>query len=105
MPKMRSALTPDDVYPLFELVWAKNEPDPYGETPKFPKLSAVRLICERSGELASGIDVFYPVGGEDAIEKFLPRVRWGQTVDSLFSDLWHFGELNDLVKVASLSVV
>ncbi|WJY58936.1 hypothetical protein CAFEL_05845 [Corynebacterium afermentans subsp. lipophilum] len=98
MPKMRSALTPDDVYPLFELVWAKNEPDPYGETPKFPKLSAVRLICERSGELASGIDVFYPVGGEDAIEKFLPRVRWDQTVDSLFSDLWHFGELNDLVK-------
>lgn len=97
-PKMRSALTPDDVYPLFQLVWAENEPDPYGETPKFPKRLAVRLICERSGELASGIDVFYPVGGEDAIEKFLPRVHWGQTVDSLFSDLWHFGELNALVK-------
>ena len=61
MPKMRSALTPDDVHPLFELVWAKNEPDLYGETPKFPKRSAVRLICERSGELASSIDVFYPV--------------------------------------------
>ena len=70
---MRSALTPDDVYPLFELVWAENEPDPYGETPKFPKRSAVRLICERSGELTFGIDVFYPVGGEDAIEKFLPE--------------------------------
>lgn len=97
-PKMRSALTPDDVYPLFQLVWAENEPDPNGETPKFPKRLAVRLICERSGELASGIDVFYPVGGEDAIEKFLPRVHWGLTVDSLFSDLWHFGELNALVK-------
>lgn len=97
-PKMRCALTSEDVRPLFQAVWDHTEPDPYGETPKFPKRSLVRLVCERSGEVGSGIDVFYPIGGEERIRRFLPRILWGQTVDSLLSDLWLVGELDALVQ-------
>ncbi|WP_269509821.1 hypothetical protein [Corynebacterium faecium] len=97
-PKMRCALTPEAVHPLFQTVWAHTEPDPYGETPKFPKRSLVRLVCERSGEVSSGIDVFYPICGEERIRSFLPRILWGQTVDSLLSDLWLVGELDALVQ-------
>ena len=98
VPKMRSALTPEDVRPLFQTVWDRTESDPYGETPKFPKRSLVRLVCDRSGEVGAGIDVFYPIGGEERIRRFLPRILWGQTVDSLLSDLWLVGELDALVQ-------
>ncbi|WP_293829402.1 hypothetical protein [uncultured Corynebacterium sp.] len=97
-PKMRCALTPEAVYPLFKTVWDHTEPDPYGETPKFPKRSLVRLVCERSGAVSSGIDVFYPIGGEDRIRRFLPGILLCQTVDSLLSDLWLVGELDALVQ-------
>lgn len=97
-PKMRCALTPESVRPLFQMVWDHNEPDPYSETPKFPKRSLVRLVCERSGAVGSGIDVFYPIGGEERIRRFLPGILLGQTVDSLLSNLWLVGELDALVQ-------
>lgn len=84
-PKMRCALTPEAVHPLFQTVWAHTEPDPYGETPKFPKRSLVRLVCKRSGEVSSGIDVFYPICGEERIRSFLPRILLGS--DSRFPPL------------------
>ena len=97
-PKMRCTLAPEEVRPLFQMVWDRTESDPYGETPKFPKRSLVRLVCERNGEVGSGIDVFYPIGGEERIKRFLPRILWGQTVDSLLSELWLVGELDALVQ-------
>jgi len=98
VPLMRCALTPEDVRPLLQTVWDHTEPDSYGETPKFPKRSLVRLVCDRSREVGSGIDVFYPIGGEERIRRFLPRILLGQTVDSLLADLWLVGELDALVQ-------
>ena len=95
---MRSALTPEDVRPLFQMVSDHNELDPYSETPQFPKRSLVRLVCERSGAVGSGIDVFYPISGEERIRRFLPGILLGQTVDSLLSNLWLVGELDALVQ-------
>ena len=97
-PKMRCALTPENVRPLFQMVSDHNELDPYSETPQFPKRSLVRLVCERSGAVGSGIDVFYPIGGEERIREFLPGILLGQTVDSLLSNLWLVGELDALVQ-------
>lgn len=97
---LRSSLTPEGVIPLAQCVANRLRISPFMEAPPLPQRACVRLVTERYGDLASGMNVLYPACGPEAIAIFLANFHTSTDfmVERLLTDLWWAGSSNALMQ-------